>query len=224
MKIVAIYKDAGLTSHDVVEKIKRITGVTKVGHAGTLDPLARGVLVIAIGRSATKMLKEIVDSEKEYLAEIKLGETSETDDQEGKKIKATICKPPSLEQIKKVLKGFEGKISQKPPLYSAVKVKGKPAYFWARKGKKIELKKRMVEIKQIEVLDYEWPLLKLRVITGPGAYIRSLARDLGERLGTGAYLFGLERIRVGQFSKTNSLSLSGLEGQWQDQIDKTRNL
>lgn len=224
MEIVAIYKDVGLTSHDVVEKVKRITGVTKVGHAGTLDPLAKGVLVVAIGRSATKKLKEIVEGEKEYLAEIKLGETSETDDQEGKKNKITISKPPSLKQIKKMLKGFEGRISQKPPIYSAVKVKGKPAYFWARKGKKIELRERMVEIKQIEVLDYEWPLLKLRVITGPGVYIRSLARDLGEKLGTGGYLFNLERIRVGQFSKTNSLSLSDFEKQWQDQIDRTKNL
>jgi len=214
--IVGIYKKENLTSHDIVDEVRRITGIRKVGHAGTLDPLAKGVLVIGIGRKATKALAQIVKKEKEYLAEILLGATSPTDDREGKKTRMPIFKTPSLEEIKKTILTFKGKICQKPPPFSAIKIKGTPAYKLARKGKDFELPEREVEIKKIELLSYQWPLLKIKVTTGPGVYIRSLARDIGKKLKTGGYLNELERTRVGEFKKEKSLSLKQFSKVWQN--------
>ena len=213
--IIAIYKPEGPTSNDVVQMVKRATGAKKVGHAGTLDPLARGVLVLGIGREATKKLSEVVRKEKEYVASIKLGQTSITDDQEGVSAKAqeeskNTVDRPGQQKIDKILQKFVGKITQTPPLYSAVKIKGKEAYKYARRGQKVELTPRVVEIKSIELLEYEWPVLKIKVITGPGVYIRSLARDIGQELGTGAYLADLERTRVGQWTKDKAVSLEKL--------------
>ncbi|PIY95945.1 MAG: tRNA pseudouridine(55) synthase TruB [Candidatus Kerfeldbacteria bacterium CG_4_10_14_0_8_um_filter_42_10] len=208
--ILAIYKPKGPTSHDIINQLRKITGVKKIGHAGTLDPLARGVLVVGIGREATKCLNTIVQKEKEYIATIKLGEESATDDQEGTKKKVKVVKKPALSEIKKVVNRFQGEISQKPPIYSAVKIKGKKAYQLARRGKQVDLKFRQVEIKAIEILQYRWPYLKLRTVTGPGVYIRSLARDIGSKLKTGGFLADLERTRVGSFTKEKSLSLEEL--------------
>ncbi len=212
--IIGIYKPKGITSHDVVDKVRRITGIKQVGHAGTLDPLAKGVLVIGIGKS-TKQLNQIVAKEKEYLAEIYLGEFSKTDDAEGerKKIEFDI---PNLKDIKKTVLSFQGEIMQKPPQYSAIKVSGVPAYKLARKGIRVELKPRKVLIKEIEILDYSFPILKLRVVTGPGTYIRSLARDIGKQLKTGAYLSNLERTRVGEFDIKVCLSLEQIIEYLQD--------
>ena len=212
--IIGIYKPKGITSHDVVDKVRRITGIKQVGHAGTLDPLAKGVLVIGIGKS-TKQLNQIVAKEKEYLAEIFLGEFSKTDDAEGerKKIEFDI---PNLKDIKKTVLSFQGEIMQKPPQYSAIKVSGVPAYKLARKGIRVELKPRKVLIKEIEILDYSFPILKLRVVTGPGTYIRSLARDIGKQLKTGAYLSNLERTRVGEFDIKVCLSLEQIIEYLQD--------
>lgn len=218
--IVAVYKPKGITSHDVIARIRRLTGVKRVGHAGTLDPLATGVLVIGIGREATKKLGVVVGKEKEYIATIKLGFSSTTDDEEGIKISniknqksnsAQEVQAPSLGEIKIALKQFVGHIKQTPPQYSAVKIKGKPAYKSARKGKKVELKEREVFIREIELLDYVYPLLKIKVTTGPGVYIRSLARDLGEKLSIGAYVSELERSRVGEFMKKDALILQDIE-------------
>lgn len=206
-QIFAILKPKGITSHDVIDKMREITGIKKIGHAGTLDPLASGVLVIGIGREATRKLSEMVKKEKEYLATVKLGLISTTDDEEGEKREVDVSEVPSVEQVRAVVRGFEGKISQVPPAYSAVKVKGKEAYKRARRGEKVELKPRMVEIKKIEIEKYEWPYLKLRVVTGPGVYIRSLARDIGKSLGIGGYLTELERTRVGDFTKGKALTL-----------------
>ncbi len=213
--IFAIYKPKGPTSHDIIDELRKITGVKKIGHAGTLDPLASGVLVVGIGRQATKKLAEIVAHEKEYLAEIKLGERSSTDDQEGQKEKVAVEKVPTLEDIQKVIQEFEGEIKQVPPLYSAVKVHGREAYKLARQGHLPQLKPRRVIIKKIGILDYRWPYLKLKIVTGPGVYIRSLARDLGEKLGTGGYLAELERTRVGKFRKQDALTLKQFAQQWQ---------
>lgn len=199
--IFAVYKPKGPTSYDIVEKIKWITGEKKVGHAGTLDPLARGILVIAVGREFTKKISLEVKKEKEYLAKIRLGENSATDDEEGKKERFKIKVEPDLDDIKKVVESFKGVIEQVPPKFSAVKVKGREAYKLARTGKDVELKSRKAEIKKIDILNYKWPYLKLRVVTGPGVYVRSLARDIGIDLGTGGYLYDLERIRVGNFTR-----------------------
>lgn len=203
----AIYKPLGMTSHDVVDYVRKQTGIRKVGHAGTLDPLATGVLVIAIGRNATKQISEYVAKEKEYIGEITFGATSETDDAEGPIIHNKDITAPSNDAVKKVLPSFVGNILQQPPAYSALKIKGKPAYKKARMGEKVVLAPREVIIKELELLSYEWPKATIRVTTGPGVYIRALARDIGEHLGVGAYLSALERTRVGEFKKEDALQI-----------------
>lgn len=198
--IVGIYKPVGMTSHDVVNEVRRITGEKRVGHAGTLDPLASGVLIVGVGREFTKRLDQEVVREKEYETVILLGATSTTDDGEGEIKVRNIDENqrPSRELIDETMKYFIGKIWQTPPLFSAVKYKGKEAYKYARKGKKVELSKRMREVKSIDVVEYEWPEIRARIVTGKGVYIRSLARDIGDRLGTGGYMGRLERVRVGK--------------------------
>ncbi len=212
--IYPIYKPKGPTSHDIVDKIRKITDIRKVGHAGTLDPLASGVLVIGITREGTKQMPHLVKKEKEYIALVKLGETSTTDDEEGDKQTSQTNRQPELSDIQEVVKKFIGNISQVTPIYSAIKIKGKAAYKMARKGEVVEMKPREVEIKDIEILNYEWPVLKIRVETGSGVYIRSLARDIGEELGIGGYLADLERTRVGEFTKEESLSIEDFQIQW----------
>ena len=212
-KILAIWKPKGPTSNDVVQDVKRITGGKKVGHAGTLDPLAEGVLVIGIGREGTKNMSVEVKKEKEYLAKVKLGETSITDDEEGEKT-AVSDKKPDKADITDIMRKFIGKIKQVPPIYSAIKVSGKEAYKFARQGEKPVLLERDADIKEIEVLSYEWPYLELRVVTGPGVYIRALARDIGKELGVGGYLAGLKRTRVGDFTADEALNLEDFKKLW----------
>ena len=204
--IFAVYKPKGPTSNDVLKIIKEKTGIKKVGHAGTLDPLARGVLVVGVGREATKKLGKVVEKEKQYKAVIRLGMTSTTDDEEGEKqkIKSQESKPG---KVKEAVEYFVGRILQVPPRFSAVKVRGREAYKLARRGKRFELKPREVEIKKIKILKYKWPYLTIDVQTGPGVYIRSLARDIGEALGCEAYLYDLERTRVGEYTADKALSL-----------------
>lgn len=206
--IFAVYKPKGITSHDVVARVRRVTGVKRVGHAGTLDPLASGVLVIAVGREATKQLSAVVVAEKEYLATIKLGTTSTTDDEEGEKQSRPVDQQPTSPALVAALQQLTGIISQRPPAFSALKISGQPAYRLARRGKPVALKPRLVEVKTIELLRYEWPLVELRLVTGSGFYVRALARDLGERLGVGGYLTALERTRVGQFLKQDAVLLA----------------
>jgi len=208
--IIAIWKPKGPTSHDMVYKVRKITGEKKVGHAGTLDPLAEGILVMGITRDGTKQLSELVKKEKEYLATVKLGEVSTTDDDEGEK-STTSDRRPSREEVEEILPKFTGKIMQVPPVFSAIKVSGKRAYDEARKGKEIELEPREILIKEIELIKYEYPLVELRIVTGPGAYIRSIARDLGQELQAGGYLANLIRTRVGDFSKNEAFTLEELE-------------
>jgi tRNA pseudouridine55 synthase len=210
--IFAVYKPKGPTSHDIINKIRKITGVRKVGHAGTLDPLARGVLVVGVGREATKKLNEIVKKEKEYIAEIKLGEESSTDDEEGEKIFIDDKIIKDIKIVKNVIESFVGKILQVPPAYSAIKIKGTPAHRLVRRGEDVKLEPREAEIKEIEIMEYKWPFLKLRVVTGPGVYIRALARDIGRKLGAGAYLADLERIRAGEYKKDKALNAKQIEG------------
>jgi len=198
--IIAVYKPIGVTSFDVIRRLRILTGIKKIGHAGTLDPLAKGVLVVGIGKEACKSLGENVQKEKEYLAVIRLGQESSTDDEEGVKKIIEYTKKPKLEEIKSILPKFQGIISQIPPIFSAIKVNGQRAYSLARKGKIFALDSRKIEIKKIELLAYKWPNLSLKIITGPGAYIRALARDIGKELNCGGYLASLERTRVGEFT------------------------
>lgn len=209
-EIIAINKPKGPTSHDIVHKIRKITGEKRVGHAGTLDPLAEGVLVIGITRKGTRQLEKYVQGEKVYEAGIKLGENSTTDDDEGEKTKVS-KKIPTQDEIEKTLKKFEGKVSQIPPLYSAIKIKGKASYKYARKGEEIKLEARQVEIKKITLINYQYPILKIEVTTGKGVYIRSLARDIGKMLGTGGHLSSLKRTKVGPFTTKDTLTLEEFE-------------
>ena len=207
--IFAVYKPKGPTSHDLMYTLKRKYPGQKVGHAGTLDPLAHGVLVVGVGRSATKLLHTEEFSTKEYLATIKLGETSTTDDEEGQKRAIEVAKPPTEQEVDRVLQAFVGTIEQVPPQYSAVKLAGVPAYKKARRGQATELAARTVTVSQIALLSYQWPYLKILIETGPGVYVRSLARDLGEKLGTGGYIADLERTRVGRFGLEDTVPING---------------
>jgi tRNA pseudouridine55 synthase len=210
-RIFAIFKPKGPSSHDVLVPLKRRFKGEKVGHAGTLDPLASGVLVVGIGREATKQLHSNEFSEKEYRVVVRLGFESTTDDAEGEKTLFEGVSPPSLETVKGGLAKFVGTISQVPPQFSAIKVSGVPAYKQARRGNEVGLNARPVEIKSIQLLSYDWPMLELRVVTGPGAYIRSLARDLGRALGVGGYVEELERVRVGSFTLSSAQQVDELD-------------
>ncbi|HEC21065.1 MAG TPA: tRNA pseudouridine(55) synthase TruB [Candidatus Peregrinibacteria bacterium] len=204
-----INKQEGWTSHDVVAKARGILGTKKVGHLGTLDPLATGVLVLAVGK-ALKLVEFLMGCEKTYEAEIELGKVSDTYDYEGKverqnvKGKMQIAKS----ELKKALESFEGEIEQMPPVYSALKIKGKKACDLARAGKKVELKPRRVKINEIKILNFEWPFLKLRIDCSTGTYIRSLAHDLGQKLGCGGCLKALNRLRVGNFKLEEALLIN----------------
>jgi len=211
--IFPLIKPKGPTSHDIIYQVRKMTGIKKVGHAGTLDPLASGVLVVGVTRTGTKQMHELVKKEKEYIAQITFGQTSTTDDAEGEKTQVyqTNQTKPDVPDLKKVLSQFTGMIKQVPPIYSAIKVKGKPAYKYAREGKEVELPAREAEIKEIEILDYAWPIAKIRFVTGSGVYIRSLARDIGKALGVGAYLSDLQRTRVGEYSLDQAMSLEQFE-------------
>jgi tRNA pseudouridine55 synthase len=224
--LLNIFKPKKITSHDVVNEVRKATGEKRVGHAGTLDPFATGVLVVGIGRESTKKLGDISkNTEKEYITTLELGKTSSTGDIEGviKEVSLDVVHPPkgyvrhpqveslSFSQIIKVLETFTGKIKQKPHKYSAVKINGEPAYKKARRGEDFEIPEKEVEIKEIELLEYNYPYLKIRVVCGGGTYIRSLAEDIGKKLGTGAYLTELTRVRVGEYKIEDSKTLKELE-------------
>lgn len=198
--IIPIYKPSGMTSHDVIAKLRRQTGEQRIGHAGTLDPLASGVLVVGIGREATKRLSEFQAQEKEYHAVIRLGATSTTDDAEGDITPRSVATPPTQQQIEQVLPQFIGTIQQAPPQHSAVHVRGKRAHERARAGEHMNLGTRTVTIHSIDIIAYRYPDLSVKVVCESGVYIRSLARDIGAVLGTGGYITALQRTRVGEFT------------------------
>lgn len=211
-EIIAIDKPLGWTSFDAVKRlrgsIQRRLRVKKfkVGHAGTLDPLATGVLIVCTGR-ATRRIEELQSGEKEYLATVKLGATTPSFDLETD-IDATYpVDHINHELAMEVLKSFEGNILQVPPVFSAVKVEGKRAYKYARNGKELELKAKPVVIREIEFLSLEDNKLKFRVVCGKGTYIRALARDLGKALNSGAHLIELRRTRVGDIRVENCLKI-----------------
>jgi tRNA pseudouridine55 synthase len=208
--IIGVIKPKGPTSNNILTQIKKISGIKKIGHAGTLDPLASGVLVVAISRQSTKKIAEEVKKEKEYIADITLGMESTTDDEQGEKTVWKVSEVPKVPEVSKVLEGFIGDIEQLPPIYSAIKINGKEAYKYAHKGLAVEMTKRPAFIKEIELLEYEYPHLKIRVVTGKGVYIRTLAKDIGIALGTGAYMSDLVRTRVGEFTLENSYTLEAL--------------
>jgi tRNA pseudouridine55 synthase len=210
-------KPEGMTSHDVVDYLRRITKIKKIGHAGTLDPIATGLLILGIGREATKKLSEFQKLDKEYIAKIKLGSKSDTFDKEGKIEEIKFEKIPTKEEIEEVLKSFCGEILQTPPPYSAKKIKGKKAYELARKGMKTELSPVKVKIYQIEILNYSFPYLEIKVSCSSGTYIRSLANDIGEKLKAGGLIEELRRTKIGNFKVENAQKLSQINSEnWQN--------
>jgi len=215
-----INKPKGITSHDVVNKIRKFTGIKKVGHAGTLDPNATGLLIIGIKRQSTKKLGAISkNTTKTYEAEILLGEERTTDDVEGKVVNRNTNIKPSKKEVIKVLKKFTGELIQKPPIYSAIKVDGKKSYNLARKGKKVKLKPRKVIVYSIKLLAYKYPTLSIECKVSSGTYIRALARDIGKSLKTFAYLKNLKRTKIGKYSIKNAVNLESVSpNNWQELV------
>ena len=210
-----LHKPSGPTSHDIVQRIRRITGERKVGHGGTLDPLAEGVLVIGVGRDSTKKLHTLLkEAEKEYVATIELGKVSSTDDSEGLLQITGDAMVITKQQIESAINQFTGQIQQTPPRYSAIKIRGIPAYKLARKNADMDLGQRTVEIKKMDLIKFNPPFLTIKVTVSPGTYIRSLARDIGTYLGVGGYLKELTRTRVGDFNLGESISLEQLAKQF----------
>lgn len=205
-----IYKPKGKTSHDVVAILRRITKVKQIGHTGTLDPFAEGVLPVCIGKS-TRLI-EYLNDDKAYIGTVQLGSATETYDIEGKTTK-TSSKTVTAEDIEQVLNQFRGEIEQLPPIYSAIKVKGKKLYEYARKGEEVNIEPRVVNIYNLELIKYdsEQKQLELKIECSKGTYIRSIANDLGERLGTYGHLIKLIRIKAGGFELSDSIKLEELK-------------
>lgn len=204
-----VCKDRGWTSHQVVARVRRLYQTKKVGHAGTLDPLAEGVLPVLLGRS-TRLADWVADGEKVYYAEVLFGRVTSTDDLEGEMIAEQAVPEFSASEIAAALAQFEGSITQRPPAYSAIKIHGTSAYKRARNGEQVAMPLRTVEIFRIDLSGWSHPIASIVVHCGKGTYIRSLARDLGEALGCGATLVRLVRLRVGAFPISAAVTLSEL--------------
>lgn len=205
-----IYKPVGMTSHDVVSVLRRVTKIKQIGHTGTLDPFAEGVLPICIGK-ATRLIEYLQD-DKEYLATVQFGAATNTFDLDGEKV-FTSDKKVSRDDIKEGLKSFEGEILQLPPIFSAIKVKGKKLYEYARKGEEVEIQPRKVVIENIELKNFDEELQQAQILLkcSKGTYIRSIANDLGKNLGCGGYLIKLIRTQAGKFRVENSVQLDGID-------------
>ncbi|MCK4351928.1 tRNA pseudouridine(55) synthase TruB [candidate division WOR-3 bacterium] len=236
MCFLLINKPIGWTSFDVVKYIRTVSGIQKIGHTGTLDPIAQGLLILCLGKS-TKLVNSLMNEEKEYLATIRLGETRDTDDISGEILHRARPEEilnqvqndtfrvqndnkrgrnkihPSKNEIKRILQQFKGRTLQVPPMYSALKSKGRRLYKIAREGKIIKREPRKVYIKELELLSYHFPLLKLKIICGKGTYIRALARDIGEKLGCGGCVESLTRTRIGNFNLSQAVSPKSIHTQ-----------
>ena len=209
--IINFDKPARISSAAALNRIKHLLARgTKVGHAGTLDPFATGVLLVLVGR-AVKQSQFLMDQPKQYETTVKLGATTDTDDPTSEEKMVAGDAILQLEQIQQSLKTMVGIVSQLPPKFCALKIGGRRAYDLARQGKPVELKPREVQIDAIEILGWDWPLLKLRIDCGRGTYIRAIARDIGEKLGVGGYLLELRRTRVGRFDTGNGVTLEQIE-------------
>jgi tRNA pseudouridine55 synthase len=207
--LLNIDKPRGETSRWVVDRVKRLVQPAKVGHAGTLDPLATGVLLVCIG-SATRLVDYIHQHPKRYRAEFLLGRTSPTEDIDGEVAELAGAPIPTRADVETAARRFTGEILQRPPAYSAVKVRGRRSYDLARKGHEVELAVRPVTVNRLDVIDFAYPRLTLDVQCSTGTYIRSLGRDLAEALGTGAVMSALERTAIGGIRIEDAISVSRL--------------
>lgn len=206
--ILLINKEKGITSFETIEKLKKKFNLKKVGHGGTLDPLAEGLL-IALINNATK-INNYLDYEKEYEIEVKFGFSTDTDDLEGKIIKNAAIPANLGEKIRQIIPDFTGEIEQTPPKYSSIKIDGKKLYELSRKGKVVEIKPRKVFIKSIDIMDCSDKIARLKVVCHTGAYMRALARDLGEKLNSAAILYYLKRTRIGKFTINESFLIDNI--------------
>lgn len=209
--LLLIDKPKGITSHDVVDIVRRATKVRRVGHAGTLDPMATGLLIVGIGRESTKKLGDLTkNTRKTYIATIKLGEETDTLDAEGKVVKTMAIPPLNEAIVRAVLDKFTGDIKQVPPAFSAIKVLGKKSYDLARKGEMLELPAREVSIHGITLLKLEEGLIEIECEVSAGTYIRSLARDISNALGTCGHLVALRRTKIGEYDIASAKSIEEL--------------
>jgi tRNA pseudouridine55 synthase len=206
---INIYKPKGITSHDVVSKLRKVTKIKQIGHTGTLDPFAVGVLPICIGKS-TRLI-EYLNDDKEYIATIQFGKNTDSYDIDGS-VTEIFEKKIKQEELTSILKNFEGEISQLPPIYSAIKVNGKKLYDYARSGQEVEIKPRKVYISKIKLLDFDYENQVAKIVVGcsKGTYIRSIAYDIGKALNCGGFLSALERTKAGNFLVENSIKLEDI--------------
>ena len=208
--VIVIRKEKGFTSHDVVAKLRGILHMKKIGHTGTLDPDAEGVLPVALGK-ATRLVDMITDKEKTYEAVMRLGVVTDTQDMSGTVLSQTTELSVTEEELCTVVSSFVGDYMQVPPMYSALKVNGKKLYELAREGKTVERKPRPVRFYEIEILDISFPLVRFRVTCSKGTYIRTLCHDIGEKLGCGAAMESLLRTKVGRFTLDDAITLAQTE-------------
>ncbi len=212
-EVLLINKPLEWTSFDVVNKLKYYiqNNITfkklKVGHAGTLDPLATGLIIVCTGKQ-TKQIEKYQSQTKEYIATLKFGATTPTFDCEMDEDEHFPYEHINIDLIKKTLNNFTGEIMQVPPIHSAIKINGVAAYKYARKGKDVKLKAKPLKIDKFEILDFSLPVLKLRIVCSKGTYIRALARDIGKDLNSGAYLIGLQRTKIGDYSVNDAIEIS----------------
>jgi tRNA pseudouridine55 synthase len=216
--VLVVDKPIGMTSHDVVQAIRRGTGIRRAGHTGTLDPRASGVLVVLLG-PAVRISEYVSASDKRYMATIRLGSATDTYDAEGVITSTASVDEISEEQFKDVLSGYVGQIEQVPPPYSAVKVQGKKAYEMAREGEEVNLEPRLINVYSLDLLEWDPPDAVIDVFCSSGTYVRSLANDLGNELGCGAHLIGLRRTKSGRFTLRDAVPLRRLNdaftaGEW----------
>ena len=216
--VLLVNKEEGLSSFDVVRKIKKALNTKKVGHCGTLDPLATGLLVVTVGK-ALKISRFLESDEKEYIATIKLGERTATLDREGEIIEKKEVSPFTKEDIENVFKSLTGVIKQKPPIYSAVSVNGKRLYEYARENLEVEIKEREIEIKKLELLEYTSDTLTYRVVCSKGTYVRVLCETIANKLNNIGYMTYLKRTRIGKLLVDNSYTLNQIENKEYSLID-----
>ena len=209
--VIIINKQKGFTSHDIVNAIRKKLDIKKVGHTGTLDPNATGVLPILVGK-ATKISKYLIEHDKTYIATIKLGEKTDTGDSEGQVIETKkVSENLEKEEIEQALTDFLGKQKQLPPMYSAIKINGKKLYEYAREGQEVKVEPRDIEIYKIKLLEYKNNKIKFEVECSKGTYIRTLCEDVANKLGTLGYMEGLQRTKVNNFDIKDAISLEYLD-------------
>jgi tRNA pseudouridine55 synthase len=213
-KVLLIDKPLEWTSYDVIRKLRKIINIKKIGHAGTLDPLATGLLIVCTGKF-TKKINEYMAQEKEYTGTITLGAVTPTYDRESEPENIQSLEGITNELIKETTKVFTGEILQTPPIHSAIKQNGKPVYLLARKGVDVVLEPRKITIKEFEITNIDLPIISFKVICSTGTYIRSLANDFGAAIGCGGYLSKLRRTRIGNFKVEDAVTMEEFKQQFQ---------